>query len=374
MSDMTLTADNGISELSQKSILFEIINRKNPGLPIEAFILNIPPSSIEIEEPQRVTHTKTFGGLFVDDYGEDNVKINISGDTGGSTVRKTYAFDTSEPFNGKAAFYYFRNKIMRYKEKRDDYADYDMVYYDLSSISNSESRNLKISTEQVEAYVVSLVKFKMSRSKERPLFYSYSIELVALRKIGTSDGRGTDPIEKPPIKDIVLNIRKSLNAIHSAFAKINSIKSEIESYMSFFEEVSTASLSFINKSSDIITYPSGLARIAMGKIKDIITHIDEIPDILVASGMKSYADIYGMIDLLRENAVASCALIVYAKTPSSSGSVRYVSPVDSSRMNRIVERFKDITYEDSGLISTPLAYQSEAPDYTNLLLLQIIPV
>jgi hypothetical protein len=80
----------GTPDLYKKSILFEILNKKNPGEIVNAFTLTIPPDSIEIIQSQRITRTKTFGGVFEDDYGLDTAKITISGNTGNQEFRSTF--------------------------------------------------------------------------------------------------------------------------------------------------------------------------------------------------------------------------------------------------------------------------------------------
>ena len=51
-----------------KSWLFEIVDKETKDI-IESFTLIMPPQSLTIKEPQRTSITKTFGNVFVDDYG-----------------------------------------------------------------------------------------------------------------------------------------------------------------------------------------------------------------------------------------------------------------------------------------------------------------
>jgi len=47
----------------------------------ECFTFSVPPESEELQFPQRVTETKTFGGSVFDDYGNDSYRITLSGTT-----------------------------------------------------------------------------------------------------------------------------------------------------------------------------------------------------------------------------------------------------------------------------------------------------
>jgi len=109
---------NSYPELYQKSILLEVINLRNPGEIVSAFTLTIPPDQFEVVQSQRITRTKTFGGVFQDDYGLDTAKISISGTTGNNDLRATYIPGKGgalEEYSGKAAIYVLRDRIGRYK-------------------------------------------------------------------------------------------------------------------------------------------------------------------------------------------------------------------------------------------------------------------
>jgi hypothetical protein len=78
-----------------KSFLIEInYTDRTP----ESFTFSLPPEGIEITMPQRVSETKTFGGLFVDDYGAECAKIHFSGTTGNSTVKKIYRGEKNQKY------------------------------------------------------------------------------------------------------------------------------------------------------------------------------------------------------------------------------------------------------------------------------------
>jgi hypothetical protein len=168
-----------------RSFLFEIIDT-NTSLIKESFSLVVPPTSVSVREPNRVSITKTFGNIFVDDYGADNIELVISGFSGTSIAFPTYQptvsgdseFSTRLTLNGvtldasasllgythKNAFYAFRDSIMRYKQHYDNFADMKLRVYDLFD-------------EQV--YDCILIEFSCDRNADRPLYYPYTIKLMA---------------------------------------------------------------------------------------------------------------------------------------------------------------------------------------------------
>ena len=169
-----------------KSWLFEVADRETGEID-ESFTLILPPQSYTIREPQRVAITKTFGNAFVDDYGPDNIEITLKGISGTVHVFPTYSTDggtkeftdvslvaeeLQEPLDGpgmdgRNAFYYFRNRIMRYKDK----ADWD----------KRELRVYDIADEQ--AYRCVLLDFTLDRTSEKPLHYPFTISLFVYERL-----------------------------------------------------------------------------------------------------------------------------------------------------------------------------------------------
>ncbi|QKS93024.1 hypothetical protein [Treponema phagedenis] len=68
-------------------IEFYVDNNTSPS---ESFAFGVPPESEEFVLTQRKTETKTFGGLVIDDYGHDALKITLSGSTVNNELRRMY--------------------------------------------------------------------------------------------------------------------------------------------------------------------------------------------------------------------------------------------------------------------------------------------
>lgn len=169
-------------EIWKKSFLLEIMI---PGSePSEIFTFSLPPENIEVVYPQRVSETKTFGGLFVDDYGHEAAKITLSGTTGNSESRRIYRSARGDLWmTGKDEIYYIRDHIIRYKEGRYNFGDAKLYLYNLSSITDEEiSRGNYKAT--IDSWEVVLKDFRVTQTKERPFWYSYTVEFTGLRILG----------------------------------------------------------------------------------------------------------------------------------------------------------------------------------------------
>jgi hypothetical protein len=181
-------------DLYKHSIFFEILSldqNGEAGTTLESFAFSMPPSNIEIVQGQRVTTTPTPGGFFVDNYGLGAAKITISGETGNEESRLTILGPGKTPrsLTGQESYFEFRNKIVRYSQKSENYT---MRFYDLT---NSGTVNLfrKNSFDKVskytEAWEVVLDESSLRRSNVKPMFYPYSISLTGIRPLGTFNPR-----------------------------------------------------------------------------------------------------------------------------------------------------------------------------------------
>lgn len=344
-------------KLYQKSILFEVINIKNPSEIVSAFTLTIPPDSIEIVQGQRVTRTKTFGGVFIDDYGLDTAKITISGTTGNGDLRATFIPGKSgmlEQYSGKSAIYAFRDKIARYKTLLNGKGveSYEMRMYDLSTISDANALEI-IQDSSTDGWVVSLDDFKISRSKERPLWYNYSIELVGLyplpsprpkaadvmdpitspsgdstlNTLATELNKGQDPVKVPIskdwLRDAINGMRRCLNAIRNAyawssntlnsidnvFATINDLEGLIVEYIHASGNIITEGFGFYSKIFEIARFPGAIAVATMKLVNQVMQSIEDQIE-FTASIKEVLGEDYNYVEQLCEETKRIAARIV----------------------------------------------------------------
>lgn len=169
-------------DIWKKSYLIEILSGDTL---FDAFTFSLPPESEEFVQSQRKTETKTFGGLWVDDYGTDAVKINLSGTTGNREMKKIYRPGVrtgSDMFlTGEEEIAYIRDNIVNYKNRyKNDSGSLRMMLYDLSKISDSYKMESGAFSTGSNSWEVFLGDFKYSRTKDRPFVFTYSIEFTGI--------------------------------------------------------------------------------------------------------------------------------------------------------------------------------------------------
>lgn len=179
-----------------KSWLFEIFDTRTSTVE-KSFTLILPPNTVVVREPQRVAITKTFNNVFVDDYGPDNLEITIKAISGTTSVFPTYlttgqvggemaspAFSSSytvltanssaagpvtsgKGYDGRSAFFAFRDDIMRYKD-RGNFEYKELRVYDLFD---------------AQAYKCILVDFTLERESKIPIWYPFTIRLFVYARM-----------------------------------------------------------------------------------------------------------------------------------------------------------------------------------------------
>ena len=204
---MGIPISNGFLD---KSWLFEIYNTMTSTVE-KSFTLILPPNTVIIKEPQRVNIQKTFNNVFVDDYGPDNIEIQIKAISGTTAVFPTYqssaagesatfafgagytgfgaptpatnplastifsanatgSLSTVNPtggYDGRSAFYKFRDDIMRYKDA-----------------GNFEYKELRVyDLFDAQAYKCILVDFTLERVPQTPIWYPFVIKLFVYARM-----------------------------------------------------------------------------------------------------------------------------------------------------------------------------------------------
>jgi hypothetical protein len=171
------------TDLWKKAYLIEFEDEN--GKLLDAFTFSVPPESEEITYSQRKSETKTFGGLHVDDYGLDAVKIMLSGSTINQDLKKIYnpkAIGADKWMTGEQEIYYLRNLIQKYKT--GDYREKEtrIMLYDLSKMNylTGQSSDGTDGGTIKNYWRVFPGDFKIRRASDRPFTYKYSIEFTAV--------------------------------------------------------------------------------------------------------------------------------------------------------------------------------------------------
>jgi len=127
-----------------------------------AFGFSIPPQNEDFSFPQRVSETKTFGGSVFEDYGNDTVKITLSGTTANEEFRVLYKGRFGiEIVKGEDEIFGLQ-KIIKEYGKVDKLKDKKITLYCLNS-KNHKYWNVVINDLQIK------------RSKDKPLAYDYTL-------------------------------------------------------------------------------------------------------------------------------------------------------------------------------------------------------
>ena len=352
----------GVRMMYKKSILFEIVQRKNPGTPVESFTLTIPPENMEIEEDQRISETETFGGVFLDDYGEGLKPIRISGHTGGSTLRLTYSRDSKnkgKKFDGRSAFFYFRDTLMRYKSvesRKTTYQNYDLYIYDLSTIPAKQDIEKYPIENIAEGYACYLKKFKMTRSKEKPLFYNYSIELVAVRALGTYNEMAKSPVPSTnnPLS-LIGALRRGLRLTKGYFTDVRNVMDSVSDVLDVIDDLEGQLRAFINQAGDLVYYPFALASRVLTMIVGLTDLAEAAYTTMVVTAGKSETTFYNILSILRGTSSSSAALVAYSKTPDASARLINKISREDSRVQSSIAQFKDLTEQESEITSNVLS-------------------
>lgn len=208
-------------DLYKQSIYFEIYNVNQAGeaqFLQESMAFSVPPSSIDVIQPQRVTKTQTPGGYFIDNYGLDGAHITINGETGNDESRLTILGNARTPRNvtGQDSYFEFRNRIERYSLKNENYI---MKFYDLThkgTVNIFRSSNLQRVAKYSEAWEVVLDESALRRSSVKPFFYPYSISLTGIRPLGTFNPR----LAKNAV-GFLSNVREAIDGVTDAVAQFN---------------------------------------------------------------------------------------------------------------------------------------------------------
>ena len=221
-----------MTDFLKKSWLFEVVDRTSQE--IEAsFTLVIPPQGVRVREGHRVSTTKTFNNVIIDDYGADNLELTIRGISGtarvfptfrtrGGTVSSASAsqiasqLERSAPttgYNQRDAFYTFRNEIMRYKDNYTDFGNKELRVYDLGD---------------EEAYRCVLLDFTLDRSEDNPFRYPFVINLFVYYRLDSKQAAKAQPvvIGKDPT-DVLSRVDSALSGLTNALQAFRDVNRSI---------------------------------------------------------------------------------------------------------------------------------------------------
>lgn len=132
----------------------------------ESFTFAVPPESEEFTFPKRYSETKTFGGSVFEDYGNDTVRITLSG----STVNEELKYIGNELMSGEDEIFHLQ-KLLETYGKPEELGKRQIAIYCLESQDKG-----------IKWFDVIVADFQIRRSKDRPIAYTYTLSLLGTKK------------------------------------------------------------------------------------------------------------------------------------------------------------------------------------------------
>jgi uncharacterized repeat protein (TIGR02543 family) len=163
--------------LHRKAYMLEFLEN---DVPKDVFTFSIPPESEDFDFSQRITETKTFGGSAFDDYGNDTIKITLTGSTVNEERKLIYKGLQKPP-----RYLTGEKEIFHLQELLDDWGKIDKVpnkkvyLYDLSKMSLIQLAMIGGGGAPTRNYWrVAIKSLKIKRAKDRPFTFNYVLEMI----------------------------------------------------------------------------------------------------------------------------------------------------------------------------------------------------
>lgn len=216
--------------LYRKAYLIEFLGSDDK--PEDVFTFSVPPESEELTYSQRKTETKTFGGLHVDEYGADAVKIVISGSTINQELKIIYGGEKgNKQLSGEEEIYYLRDLILKHKSIESMKEKKKIMIFDLSKTSYWGKEG---SSAPIRNYWQAFPgDFKIRRSSDKPFTYKYSFEFTGVSVENMGIYNFHDEPQKlteetlDPLKGLMKKLFELLDFIDGINGKINNALDEV---------------------------------------------------------------------------------------------------------------------------------------------------
>lgn len=203
-----------------KTFQLEIYKSPREYLPIASFVFSVPAQDENFSYQQRIAETKTFGGVIFDNYGNDSIKIHISGSTINQELRTVYngAKGNFNLLSGQEEIFLLQDIITKNNK-------------DIAALSEQVMRLYDLGSSQYWDGLISDLEIK--RSKDNPLAYNYSFSFI-----------GNPPGTSIPKEDE-----------QKAVSFVDDMKSKIDNFCSSLRKGSDllySGLGYLSKATDLI--------------------------------------------------------------------------------------------------------------------------
>ena len=227
------------NEVYTKAYMLEFLNN---GVLKDVFTFSVPPESEEFVYPQRLSETKTFGGSVFNEYGNDTIRISLSGSTFNNAEKKLYKPNAEAEIvqSGAEEIEALKDRIAEFSEDYTLNADKKIYLYDLSG--KREERAGLSSIGNSNYWRVFIQNFKYKRDKSRPFSYAYTIEMSAV----VDKTKGKKYISTDALK-AVKNANTNLTKIQTLIDKAERVTVQIRDISRKCESAKNMYLSLVNR-------------------------------------------------------------------------------------------------------------------------------
>ncbi len=158
----------------KKAYMLEFLEN---GISQEVFTFSVPPENEELDFPQRISETKTFGGVVFDDYGNDTLHITLSGSTVNEEKKYIYRGKQQALYlTGEKEIFYLQKLL----EKWGDFSKIPTKAVYLYDLSKSSALTTLTGVATKSYWRVYIKDLKIKRSKDKPFTYNYTLDMFAV--------------------------------------------------------------------------------------------------------------------------------------------------------------------------------------------------
>lgn len=234
----------------------------------DVFTFSVPPQNEEFDSPQRINETKTFGGSVIDDYGNDTQKITLSGTTGNPEKKIIYCGNKGRKHKTGEEEAIMLQKLL---EEYGKYSKLNGKKVYLYRLNNS------VSTVTSEFWWrVNIQDFSIKRSKDNPLFYSYTITMIGYKPdtIVTELTFLTNMLAGikdlcQKIDNLVDKLEKGLSYVRAGADIVATIRIGTKAVLQKVEDIENVLTGYIDAVTDAVDETKSLA-------KDVFSHTRRI--------------------------------------------------------------------------------------------------
>lgn len=207
----------------------------------DVFTFSVPPQNEEFDFAQRVNETKTFGGSVFDDYGNDTVKINLSGTTINQELKIIYQGKNGDKYmTGQDEIFYLRDLLQKY----GNYNKLPGKKVYLYSLSGGKKAS---GGKNQKAWRIFTTEFQIKRSKDMPFTYYYTFSCTGVPIELDAQNRK----HSSKILSGIESIKSGMNKVKSA---INSTITYLDQYLGYLDDYNN----LVAEMNDSVSYCSGI--------------------------------------------------------------------------------------------------------------------